>query len=91
MSSSDRARGGAGREGREERDGQVLFSFGDTGPGIPREMEGRLFDSFATFGKKNGTGLGLAIVKKIVDEHQGTLTVSSEPGHGTTFTLGLEL
>lgn len=74
----------------EERDGQVLLSFGDTGPGIPKEMEGRLFDSFATFGKKNGTGLGLAIVKKIVDEHHGTLSVSSEPGHGTTFTIALE-
>jgi signal transduction histidine kinase len=52
-------------------------------------MEGRLFQSFATHGKANGTGLGLAIVKTIVDQHEGTLTVSSEPGRGTTFAIGL--
>ncbi|TNF30692.1 MAG: GAF domain-containing sensor histidine kinase [Deltaproteobacteria bacterium] len=73
----------------EARDDRVLFSFADDGPGIPPEMEGRLFDSFATHGKKNGTGLGLAIVKRIVDEHGGTLDLTSIPGHGTTFTIGL--
>jgi len=49
----------------------------DTGPGIPREIEGRLFQSFVTAGKQGGTGLGLAIVKKIVEEHGGTVSVSS--------------
>ncbi|PIE16814.1 MAG: histidine kinase [Proteobacteria bacterium] len=73
----------------EERDDEVAFAFADSGPGIPAEMEGRLFDSFATFGKKNGTGLGLAIVKAIVDEHKGSLAVDSRPGEGTTFTIGL--
>lgn len=70
-------------------DERVRFSFSDDGPGIPAEMEGRLFDSFATHGKKNGTGLGLAIVKRIVDEHEGTLDLTSIPGRGTTFTIGL--
>ena len=81
--------GGAFRVSVEERDHMVLFAFSDDGPGIPPEMEGRLFDSFATHGKKDGTGLGLAIVKKIVEEHHGTLAVSSIPGRGTTFTIGL--
>ena len=72
-----------------ESEGRVLFRVSDTGPGIPPEMQGRLFESFASHGKRNGTGLGLAIVKKIVDEHEGTLEVSSTPGHGTTFTIGL--
>ncbi|MFT7581096.1 MAG: signal transduction histidine kinase [Myxococcota bacterium] len=72
-----------------EADDQVKFAFSDTGPGIPREMEGRLFDSFATYGKQNGTGLGLAIVKKIVDEHKGSLAVDTRPGQGTTFTVGI--
>lgn len=49
----------------------------DTGPGIPKEVEGRLFQSFVTAGKQGGTGLGLAIVKKIVDEHHGTIEVDS--------------
>ena len=66
---------------------ELEFSFTDTGPGIPPEMEGRLFELFATSGKKEGTGLGLAIVKKIVDEHHGTITYKSVPGEGTTFTI----
>jgi len=72
-----------------EDGGWVTFAFTDTGPGIPAELERRLFESFATHGKKGGTGLGLAIVKKIVDEHGGRLGVESTPGVGTTFTIGL--
>jgi signal transduction histidine kinase len=82
-------RGGTFTVRVEEVDGRVHFAFSDDGPGIPPEMEGRLFESFATHGKKNGTGLGLAIVKRIVDEHEGTLEVTSIPGAGTTFTIGL--
>ena len=59
----------------------------DDGPGIPSEMEGRLFDSFATHGKAYGTGLGLAIVKRVVDAHQGTIEVVSAPTEGTTITI----
>ena len=67
----------------------IVFTFADNGPGIPAEVMGRLFEPFATFGKKNGTGLGLAIVKKIAEEHRGRVNVASEPGQGTTFTLTL--
>jgi signal transduction histidine kinase len=67
---------------------ELLISVGDTGPGIPKEIEGRLFESFVTAGKKGGTGLGLAIVKKIVEEHGGSVTVQSSP-RGTTFVLHL--
>lgn len=67
----------------------VVFSFSDNGPGIPEAMRGRLFESFATHGKKNGTGLGLAIVKKIVEDHDGTIDVVSAPGAGTTFRVAL--
>jgi signal transduction histidine kinase len=70
---------------------RLLFEFADTGGGIPAAMEGRLFELFATSGKKDGTGLGLAIVKKIVDEHQGTIGYASRPGAGTTFTIALPL
>ncbi len=61
------------------------FEFSDTGHGIPRELEGRLFQLFATSGKQEGTGLGLAIVKKIVDEHGGRVSCESLPGRGATF------
>jgi signal transduction histidine kinase len=83
--------GGTFRMGTRTDDGKLLLEFADTGVGIPAEMEGRLFELFATSGKKDGTGLGLAIVKKIVDEHQGTITYASAPGKGTTFRIWLAL
>jgi signal transduction histidine kinase len=66
----------------------LLVVFQDTGPGIPKEIEHRLFQSFVTSGKKGGTGLGLAIVKKIAEEHGGTITVTST-SKGATFKLRL--
>lgn len=75
------------REKREKNDAETLvFTFVDTGPGIPREIEHRLFQSFVTSGKKGGTGLGLAITKRIAEEHGGTITVRSSP-KGVTFEM----
>jgi signal transduction histidine kinase/putative methionine-R-sulfoxide reductase with GAF domain len=71
---------------RDKTDGTLVVGFSDTGPGIPREIEHRLFQSFVTSGKKGGTGLGLAIVKKIAEEHGGTITVQSS-SRGATFKL----
>ena len=71
---------------RDKNDGALVVSFSDTGPGIPKEIEHRLFQSFVTSGKKGGTGLGLAIVKKIAEEHGGTITVQSS-SRGATFKL----
>jgi signal transduction histidine kinase len=70
----------------EGRDLVIVVS--DTGPGIPKEIEGRLFQSFVTAGKQGGTGLGLAIVKKIVEEHGGTIEARSS-NRGTTFVIKL--
>jgi signal transduction histidine kinase len=69
----------------------VLFVFTDSGPGIPEELEGRLFTEFATHGKADGTGLGLAVVKRIVREHHGGITYETRKGRGTTFTVRLPL
>ena len=52
----------------------------------PAEDLPTLFDLFVTH-KKNGTGLGLAICKEIVTAHDGTISVSSVPGEGSTFTV----
>jgi signal transduction histidine kinase/putative methionine-R-sulfoxide reductase with GAF domain len=74
---------------RVYRDGaELVVSVSDTGKGIPKEIEDRLFQSFVTAGKRGGTGLGLAIVKKIVDEHGGSITVQSS-AEGATFTIRL--
>jgi signal transduction histidine kinase len=71
---------------RDKADRALVVSFSDTGPGIPKDIEHRLFQSFVTSGKKGGTGLGLAIVKKIADEHGGTISVQSS-SRGATFKL----
>jgi signal transduction histidine kinase len=71
---------------RDKSDRALVVSFSDTGPGIPKEIEHQLFQSFVTRGKAGGTGLGLAIVKKIADEHGGTISVQSS-SRGATFKL----
>jgi signal transduction histidine kinase len=69
--------------------GYLEIRCSDTGPGVPPEMEGRLFQPFATYGKPYGTGLGLAICKQIVEAHGGAIEVHSEPGQGATFVIRL--
>lgn len=66
--------------------GALTISVADTGPGLPREVEERLFQSFVTSGKAQGTGLGLAIVKKIAEDHNGSIECKSS-AEGATFTL----
>jgi signal transduction histidine kinase len=75
---------------RVVEDGRVRIDVGDTGPGIPPDQLRRVFTLFFTT-KARGTGLGLAVAKKIVERHRGTITVHSEPGNGTRFTIDLPL
>ena len=63
----------------------------DNGRGIPPENLRHIFEIFFTTKGHKGTGLGLAVVRKIVSEHRGTVTVDSEEGKGTTFTLTLPM
>jgi two-component system NtrC family sensor kinase len=60
----------------------------DTGPGIPPERLGKIFDPFFTT-KEKGTGLGLSVVYGIIERHGGTISVDSEVGRGTVFTIRL--
>jgi signal transduction histidine kinase len=62
----------------------VILEVGDTGKGIPPEVEKRLFDPFFST-KETGTGLGLPIAARIVERHGGMLQYQTRPGHGTTF------
>lgn len=63
------------------------FIIRDNGKGIPKEMQKKIFDPFYTSGKAKGTGLGLAIVKMIIEAHDGEVSVDSEPGKFTEFTI----
>ncbi len=70
--------------------GSVRFEIKDTGAGIdPRDLDD-IFNPFFTT-KADGTGLGLALSYAVVESHNGSLTVKSEPGKGAVFTLSLPL
>jgi len=69
----------------------IMIRVADTGGGMPPEIRDSLFTKGAISGKPGGTGLGTKIVKDVVDAHGGTITVDSEQGKGTTFTMELPI
>ena len=69
-------------------DNGVVTTIADSGAGIPAEQLVDLFEPYRTT-KEHGTGLGLMISQRIVRDHGGTISVESEPGRGTTFTVRL--
>jgi two-component system NtrC family sensor kinase len=71
-----------------EEDGTICFTVADTGQGIPEANLNRIFEPFFTT-KEVGkaTGLGLSIAYDIVKKHNGEISVRSEPGKGTVFTV----
>jgi PAS domain S-box-containing protein len=72
----------------EPRDSSIKLSVTDNGEGIPPESLDKIFRPFFTT-KKKGTGLGLATCKRIITAYGGTISVQSEPGKGSTFTVTL--
>lgn len=78
----------------DETDEEVIVKVSDKGIGIPQSDQEHIFDRFYTVDKAHsqkmgGSGLGLSIVKTIVEKHFGTITLQSELGKGTTFTIQL--
>jgi signal transduction histidine kinase len=76
--------------------GHFEVSVTDTGPGIPQEHQGRIFEHFHQVDSsltkaKGGTGLGLAIAKEIVEMHGGRIWVESTLGKGSTFQMELPI
>jgi len=71
-----------------KENGYQVISVADNGPGISEKEQAKIFEPFFTT-KPRGTGLGLAIVKQIIVSHNGTISVTSELGKGTEFTIKL--
>jgi C4-dicarboxylate-specific signal transduction histidine kinase len=71
---------------------KALVTVSDSGPGLPQELNGRLFTPFSTT-KPDGTGLGLVVARSIVQDHGGTLigTTRADGARGAEFMLRLDL
>ena len=72
---------------RVDRKG-IYLDIIDTGHGIPQDIQSRIFNLYFTT-KKSGNGLGLARSKKIIEQHQGSISLESQPGKGTAITIFL--
>jgi signal transduction histidine kinase len=70
---------------------QLVFECSDSGPGVPKALEGQLFEPFSTQGKSEASGLGLAMAKKIVDAHCGRIHVNPNPPNGTAFRIEIPI
>jgi signal transduction histidine kinase len=86
--------GGEVRIEAHRHNGAVEVSVADTGVGIPADALPRLFERFyrvdpSRSREDGGTGIGLAIARSVVEAHGGSITASSEPGGGSTFTFDL--
>ncbi|HEY7115841.1 MAG TPA: ATP-binding protein, partial [Tepidisphaeraceae bacterium] len=68
---------------------QTIIEVIDNGSGIPEPMMKHMFELFHSTKGNRGTGIGLAVARKIVEEHEGSISVQSKPAEGTTFTIRL--
>lgn len=66
---------------------ELVLTFADNGTGVPMAFRHRMFDAFATQGKKDGTGLGLAMVKQFAEAHGGGVSYRDTSGGGATFEI----
>ena len=70
-----------------EKDSIIQFKISDNGLGMDEAVVKKLFTSFFSTKGHRGTGLGLMVTRKLIEEHNGSIDVSSQPGKGTIFTV----
>jgi PAS domain S-box-containing protein len=74
-----------------ESDNFIRFDVSDNGSGMTEEVKEKIFGSFFSTKGSQGTGLGLLVSRKLIEEHGGTIDVTSQLGEGTTFTVRLPI
>ena len=72
-----------------EKDNVIRFEISDNGVGMDEDVIKKLFTSFFSTKGHRGTGLGLMVTRKLIEEHNGSIDVNSQPGKGTTITIRL--
>ena len=71
------------------KDGRLQLHFADNGMGMPDDVQQKIFEPFFSTKGAHGTGLGLSVSYSIIERHSGSISVVSEPGSGTNFTIDL--
>src|SRR5690349_21514678 len=82
-------RGGRLRITGRRKDKRLQLQFTDDGVGMPEEVRQKIFEPFFSTKGAHGTGLGLSVSYSIIERHEGSISVTSQPGAGTTFTIDL--
>src|SRR4030095_3974161 len=67
----------------------LQLKFNDNGTGMPEDIKQKIFEPFFSTKGAHGTGLGLSVSHRIIERHEGTINVISEPRQGTTFVIDL--
>ena len=84
--------GGTIKLSTRQQGDNIILEVSDHGSGIPPELQEKIFTPFFTTKEKGlGTGLGLYISQEIIQEHEGSITLTSAPNEGTTFTIELPI
>jgi PAS domain S-box-containing protein len=73
----------------ERENGRLQLKFADSGTGMPEDVRQKIFEPFFSTKGAHGTGLGLSVSYSIIERHEGAISVASEPGRGTVFTINL--
>jgi two-component system, cell cycle sensor histidine kinase and response regulator CckA len=71
------------------KDGRLQLHFRDNGMGMPEDVRQKIFEPFFSTKGAHGTGLGLSVSYSIIERHSGSISVVSEPGNGSIFTIDL--
>jgi len=74
-----------------KQDQTLKIEVSDTGVGMDRDIQKKIFDPFFSYSDQGGTGLGMSIVKSVIEAHHGTLFVTSKPKGGTSFRISLPI